>query len=149
VFMGSKKYPKENFWDEFLANNGGESNAWTDCERTCFYFVCHQHSFNKALDIFAQFFISPLFLKQAVDREIMAVDSEWQMLAINDRERMRNLIAYELVEEGHPMGKFMAGNVKSLKEDPEKNGINVYEQLHSFYVKMYSAHYMTLVVHSM
>ncbi|BFZ16371.1 hypothetical protein BsWGS_19410 [Bradybaena similaris] len=149
VFMGSRKYPKENYWDEFLANNGGESNAWTDCERTCFFFVCHQNSFDKALDIFAQFFISPLFLKQSVDREIMAVDSEWQMLAINDRERMRNLISFELVERGHPMGKFMAGNVKSLKDDPAKNNINVYEQLHYFYVKMYSAHYMTLVVHSM
>ncbi|CAL1531836.1 unnamed protein product [Lymnaea stagnalis] len=149
VFMGSEKFPKENYWDDFLAQNGGESNAWTDCERTCFFFVCHQSSFLKALDIFAQFFIGPLFNKQSVDKEIMAVDNECQMVASNDNERMRSVMSYELVETGHPMAKFMAGNKKSLKDDPEKNSINVYEQLHVFYNKMYSAHYMTLVVHSM
>ena len=31
--MGSKKYPKENLWDEFVSKNRGDSNAWTDCER--------------------------------------------------------------------------------------------------------------------
>ncbi|XP_059179179.1 nardilysin-like [Physella acuta] len=149
VFMGSKKFPKENYWDDYLAQNGGESNAWTDCERTCFFFVCHQNSFIKALDIFAQFFISPLFNKNSVDREILAVDNEFQMVSSRDNERMRSIMAYELVETGHPMAKFMAGNKKSLKDDPLKNNINVYEQLHSFYRRMYSAHYMTLVVHAM
>ncbi|KAH9515388.1 hypothetical protein Btru_014322 [Bulinus truncatus] len=148
VFMGSKKFPKENYWDDFLAQNGGDSNAWTDCERTCFFFVCQQSSFLKALDIFAHFFISPLFNKQSVDKEIMAVDNEFQMVASNDNERMRSVISYELVESGHPLGKFMAGNKKSLKDDPERNNINVYELLHSFYNRMYSAHYMTLAVHS-
>ncbi|KAI8787102.1 nardilysin [Biomphalaria glabrata] len=148
VFMGSKKFPKENYWDDFLAQNGGDSNAWTDCERTCFFFVCQQSSFLKALDIFAHFFISPLFNKQSVDKEIMAVDNEFQMVASNDNERMRSVISYELVEPGHVLGKFMAGNKKSLKDDPERNNINVYEQLHTFYNRMYSAHYMTLAVHS-
>ncbi|XP_005105938.1 nardilysin [Aplysia californica] len=149
VFMGSKKFPKENYWDEFLAKNRGESNAWTDCERTCFFFVSQQSEFVKALDIFAQFFIGPLFNKNSVDREIMAVDNECQMVASNDNERVRSVMSHELVEQGHPMKKFMAGNKKSLKDDPEQKHINVYEQLHAFYRRMYSAHYMTLVIHSM
>ncbi|GFO39981.1 nardilysin (n-arginine dibasic convertase) [Plakobranchus ocellatus] len=69
-------------------------------------------------------------------------------MASNDSERTRSIISHELVEKGHPMAKFMAGNLKSLKEDPERNKVNVYEQLHDFYKRMYSAHYMTLVVHS-
>lgn len=33
VFMGSKKYKKENAFDDFIAKHGGETNAWTDAER--------------------------------------------------------------------------------------------------------------------
>lgn len=43
--------------------------------QTTFFFDVHKSHFHKALDMFAQFFISPLFLKTSVDREIMAVDN--------------------------------------------------------------------------
>ena len=149
VFMGSKKFPKENFWDEFIAMNRGESNAWTDCERTCFFFVVQQTVFFKALQIFCQFFVAPLFDHNSVDKEIMAVDNEFQMVSSNDSERVRSIISHELIDQGHPMKKFMAGNRKSLKDDPAQRDINVYEKLKSFYSDMYSADYMTLVIHSM
>ena len=35
IFLGSKKYPGEAQFEEFLAENGGESNAYTECEYTC------------------------------------------------------------------------------------------------------------------
>ena len=31
--MGSKKYKKENAFDDFIAKHGGDNNAWTDTER--------------------------------------------------------------------------------------------------------------------
>lgn len=31
--MGSEVYPDENHFDAFLKENGGNSNAYTDCER--------------------------------------------------------------------------------------------------------------------
>lgn len=43
--------------------------------QTTFFFDIYKEHFEKALDIFAHFFISPLFLKSSVDREIMAVDN--------------------------------------------------------------------------
>lgn len=43
--------------------------------QTCFYFEIERKYFYKALDKFAQFFICPLLLENAVDREIQAVDS--------------------------------------------------------------------------
>ena len=43
--------------------------------QTTFFFDVHKTYFRKALDMFAQFFISPLFLKTSMDREIMAVDN--------------------------------------------------------------------------
>ena len=35
IFLGSKKYPGESQFEEFLSENGGESNAFTECEYTC------------------------------------------------------------------------------------------------------------------
>ena len=35
VFLGSKRYPGESQFEEFLSENGGESNAYTECEYTC------------------------------------------------------------------------------------------------------------------
>lgn len=40
-----------------------------------FFFDVERKHFHEALDIFAQFFISPLMKQDSVDREIKAVDS--------------------------------------------------------------------------
>ena len=75
VFMGSQKYPTENDFDLCVSQNGGRSNAWTDFERTLFYFDSHFKHFEHILDIFANFFISPLLSKDSMDRELTAVNS--------------------------------------------------------------------------
>ena len=36
LFMGCKKYPDENEYDQFLDNHGGSSNATTDMETVSF-----------------------------------------------------------------------------------------------------------------
>lgn len=35
-FLGTKKYPEENEFSEFLSANGGSSNAFTDSEDTVY-----------------------------------------------------------------------------------------------------------------
>lgn len=147
VFMGSKKYPQENKLDDFLGKHGGYTNAWTDCERTSFHFDVEQKYFHQALDIFAQFFIHPLLRQDSVDREIQAVDSEYQMSLPSDDERACMLYG-SLAKEGHPMGKFFTGSIDSLKTIPQQNGIDVYGNLKEFEHKMYSAQFMTLAVQS-
>lgn len=46
---------------------------------TNYHFDIATDAFEEALDMFAQFFISPLFNENAVDREMLAVDSEHKM----------------------------------------------------------------------
>lgn len=145
VFMGSKKYKKENAFDDFISKHGGESNAWTDAERTVFFFDIHKYHFRKALDMFAQFFISPLLSKSSVDREIMAVDNEFQMIKYNDNDRYHQLLG-SLAFPGNPMRHFLCGNQLTLKKIPEEKGIEVHDRLRDFQRRIYSAHYMTLVV---
>ncbi|XP_023282535.1 nardilysin-like [Seriola lalandi dorsalis] len=147
VFMGSEKYPSENGFDAFLKKHGGSDNASTDCERTIFQFDVQRKSFKEALDRWAQFFICPLMIRDAIDREVEAVDSEYQLAKPSDSHRKEMLFG-SLAKPGHPMGKFCWGNAQTLKQEPKKKKINVYKRLRAFWKKHYSAHYMTLAVQS-
>ncbi|XP_061467685.1 nardilysin-like [Rhineura floridana] len=147
VFMGSQKYPDENGFDTFLKKHGGSDNASTDTERTIFQFDIQKKYFKEALDRWAQFFIHPLMIKDAIDREVEAVDSEYQIARPSDANR-RELLLGSLAKEGHPMRKFFWGNTETLKVMPKKNRINTYERLRDFRTRYYSAHYMNLVLQS-
>ncbi|XP_007427608.1 nardilysin-like [Python bivittatus] len=147
VFMGSQKYPDENGFDTFLKKHGGSDNASTDTERTIFQFDIQKKYFKEALDRWAQFFIHPLMIKDAIDREVEAVDSEYQIARPSDANR-RELLLGGLAKPGHPMRKFFWGNAETLKYAPKKKGIDTYARLRDFRKRYYSAHYMNLVVQS-
>ncbi|KAG1945781.1 nardilysin b [Pimephales promelas] len=147
VFMGSEKYPDENGFDAFLKKHGGSDNASTDCERTIFQFDVQRKYFKEALDRWAQFFICPLMIPDAVDREVEAVDSEYQMGRPLDSNRKEMLFG-SLAKANHPMSKFFWGNAQTLKDEPREKNINTYERLREFWRRFYSAHYMTLTVQS-
>ncbi|KAM6921752.1 nardilysin b isoform 2-T2 [Xenentodon cancila] len=147
VFMGSEKYPAENGFDAFLKKHGGSDNASTDCERTIFQFDVQRKYFREALDRWAQFFICPLMIEDAVDREVEAVDSEFQLARPSDSHRKEMLFG-SLAKPGHPMSKFYWGNAQTLKQEPKLKQINTYERLRDFWRRHYSAHYMTLAVQS-
>ncbi|XP_043305294.1 nardilysin [Cervus canadensis] len=147
VFMGSLKYPDENGFDAFLKKHGGSDNASTDCERTVFQFDVQRKSFKEALDRWAQFFIHPLMIRDAIDREVEAVDSEYQLARPSDANRKEMLFG-SLARPGHPMGKFFWGNAETLKHEPKRNNTDTHARLREFWIRYYSAHYMTLVVQS-
>uniref|UniRef100_A0A673CB00 Nardilysin-like n=1 Tax=Sphaeramia orbicularis TaxID=375764 RepID=A0A673CB00_9TELE len=147
VFMGSEKYPAENGFDAFLKKHGGSDNASTDCERTIFQFDVQRKYFREALDRWAQFFICPLMIEDAIDREVEAVDSEYQLARPSDSHRKEMLFG-SLAKPGHPMSKFCWGNAQTLKHEPRDKQINTYQRLRDFWKRYYSAHYMTLAVQS-
>ena len=61
VFLGSEKYPKENEYKQWLSKNGGGSNGGTGMESTSYKFNVNAGAFEHTLDIFSQFFKTPLF----------------------------------------------------------------------------------------
>ncbi|XP_063512158.1 nardilysin isoform X2 [Pongo pygmaeus] len=115
VFMGSLKYPDENGFDAFLKKHGGSDNASTDCERTVFQFDVQRKYFKEALDRWAQFFIHPLMIRDAIDREVEAVDSEYQLARPSDANRKEMLFG-SLARPGHPMGKFFWETLDTLEK---------------------------------
>ncbi|XP_013911111.1 PREDICTED: insulin-degrading enzyme-like [Thamnophis sirtalis] len=109
LFLGTKKFPKENEYSQFLSEHGGSSNAFTSGEHTNYYFdVSHEH-LEGALDRFAQFFLCPLFDESCKDREVNAVDSEHEKNLMNDSWRLFQL-EKATGNPNHPFSKFGTGN---------------------------------------
>ncbi|CAH1642013.1 unnamed protein product [Spodoptera littoralis] len=145
LFLGTKKYPEENEYNKFLSEHGGSSNASTSSDHTTYYFDVLPEHLNKALDIFAQFFISPLFTESATGRELSAVHLEHEKNTSSDTWRLDQLNK-STASPTHPFHKFGTGNRETLETIPKSKGIDVRKELLKFHEKWYSANIMTLVV---
>ena len=92
VFMGSEKYPGENHFSDWLSQHWGSENACTDSEQTTYYFECHPKHLAEGLDIFSGYFLSPLLKMDAVEREVTAVESEFERVVNNDATRVEAIM---------------------------------------------------------
>ncbi|XP_061692661.1 insulin-degrading enzyme isoform X2 [Syngnathoides biaculeatus] len=145
LFLGTKKYPKENEYSQFLSEHAGSSNAFTSGEHTNYYFdVSHEH-LQGALDRFAQFFLCPLFDESCKDREVNAVDSEHDKNLMNDAWRLFQL-EKATGNPNHPFSKFGTGNKLTLETRPSNEGIDVRQELLAFHSTYYSSNLMGLCV---
>eukprot|EP00931_Biecheleriopsis_adriatica_P124663 TRINITY_DN9981_c1_g1_i1.p1 TRINITY_DN9981_c1_g1~~TRINITY_DN9981_c1_g1_i1.p1 ORF type:complete len:1036 (+),score=223.57 TRINITY_DN9981_c1_g1_i1:81-3188(+) len=145
LFLGTEKYPDEGEYNEYLAKNGGSSNAYTAETVTNYYFGVKPEALEGALDRFAEFFLTPLFTESATARELQAVDSEHSKNLQQDSWRQMQLMRHA-ADEGHPLHHFMTGNRETLQDRPAKEGIDVRKALLDFHSKYYSANLMRLVI---
>ncbi|TMW57481.1 hypothetical protein Poli38472_003406 [Pythium oligandrum] len=145
LFMGSAKYPDENEFEAFLSTHGGYSNGTTECESTRYLFEVAPRHLRQALDMFAQFFVAPLFKEEAMERELLAIESEFHRAMQNDFVRLQQ-VQCETASPTSRFNSFSWGNMESLKTVPEQQGINVRDTMISFFHKYYAAHRMKLCV---
>lgn len=139
LFLGTKKFPVENEYSNFIKTHGGSKNAFTSDKDTNYYFSVGNSAFSDALDRFSQFFKEPLFNASSTDREIDAVNSEHKKNFPNDVRRAHQI----LVSQANPLScvnRFSTGNSETLR----KEGIR--DRLIEFHKQNYSANLMTLVL---
>lgn len=139
LFMGSEKYPDENYYSKFLKSNNGGSNAFTDSLSTNYYLSIDSDAFLEAFDIFAQFFICPLFKSDSVDREMNAVNSEHNKNINSDSWRKMRVFS-KIFNRKHPASQFSTGNLETLSKP------DIRQRLLDFYDKYYKSENMKLVV---
>ncbi|KAJ6763705.1 putative proteinRDILYSIN [Salix purpurea] len=144
LFMGSEEFPDENEYDSYLSKHGGSSNAYTEAEHTCYHFEVKREFLKGALRRFSQFFVSPLVKSEAMEREVLAVDSEFNQVLQSDACRLQQLQCHTS-GPGHPFNRFSWGNKKSLVDAMEK-GINLREHILKLYRDYYHGGLMKLVV---
>ena len=139
LFLGTEKYPNENTYNTFIKENSGSSNAYTGHEETNYYFSIAKDKLEQALDIFAEFFVAPLFTESCVEREMRAVDSENTKNLKSDEWRVHQLIC-SLASPTHPYNHFATGNLTTLQLP------DIRDKLIRHYQGNYSAHLMAMVL---
>ena len=139
LFIGNKKYPKLNYFTNFIKQHGGKTNAYTAHDHTCFYYSIQSDILTDSMDVFSRFFIDPTFDKQYVDKEINAVNEEHMKNIDDDSWRYEDIIK-EVCEDNHAYSKFGTGNLETLKID------NIHEKLLDFYNNYYSSDNMILII---
>ena len=146
LFLGSEKYPSDNEFSAFVSKHGGSDNAWTSDEDTVYHLSIPQEYLWPALDRLVQHFITPLLSESCVDRELNAIESEFQLTKPSDESRRLQLQA-ATAKPNHVFGNFGWGNLKSLRDVPERLlGINPLKELRHFFDRYYYASNMRLVV---
>ena len=141
LFMGSKKYPKEDHYFKKLAELGGNSNAYTDKFETVYYFNVFDHGLNEIFDIFSRFFIDPLFNENSINREVNAVNSEHRKNYNNDSWRHYQFLL-NLANKDSAINTFPTGSSKTLDKK------NIREELIKFYNKHYISSNISICIAS-
>ncbi len=142
LFLGTDKYPDSGEYARFISENGGSRNAYTAFEHTNYFFDIDETKLPAALDRFGQFFVAPRFDAEYVEREVNAVNAEYQMGLNTDGRRTLDVIR-EVVNPAHPYSILGVGTSETLASRP---GQAVREDLLAFYRRYYSANLMALTV---
>ena len=114
LFLGTEKYPDEGSYQKFISIHDGLSNAYTTDDRTNYHFEIDSNYLEEALDRFSQFFISPLFKKEIMQREIMVIDEEHSKNISNDYRRIFQ-VQRKAFAKRHPARHFATGSIETLK----------------------------------
>ena len=141
LFLGTDKYPDPGGYIEFINAHGGSHNAYTSIDHTNYFFDIDPTALEQALDRFADFFVSPNMDAAYVDREMNAVDSEYNM-GLKDDGRREFDVYSEIISPDHPLSMLAVGNLETLSGGESV----IRDDLLAFYESHYSANLMSLVV---
>jgi secreted Zn-dependent insulinase-like peptidase len=142
LFLGTEKYPDPAEYEQYITEHGGNRNAYTSFDHTNYFFDVNAEHFTEALDRFAQFFVSPKMDIEYVDREMNAVQAEYQMGLKSDGRRGLDVLQ-ALMHPEHPYSQFSVGSLESLADRPDQP---IRADLLAFYERYYVAGNMRLVV---
>jgi len=120
LFMGTGAYPNEFEYMQFITDHGGNVNAFTATDRTCYLFSINNDGFEEAFDRFSHFFIDPLFSPNCINRELHAVDQEHAKNIEHDGWR-QYMILKETGNPSTPTPPFRPAMLKLSLEFPNRH----------------------------
>ncbi|CCJ30105.1 unnamed protein product, partial [Pneumocystis jirovecii] len=146
LFMGTKKYPRENDFDSYVLTHGGYYNAFTALIDTNYFFEIDADFLYGALDRFVQFFAEPLFAEDSVQRESHAVDSEHKK-NLRSSVWIRYEVQKATFNKTHPMSRFSTGTLHTLNTGPRSRNEKITDKIREFFEKHYVSHAIKAAVY--
>lgn len=138
VFEGTKKRGDSKKIANEIEKIGGELNAYTSNERTCFFAKVLKKQFDVALDVLSDIVQNPLFREEDINKEKKIVEKEIDM--VNDEPRFYQWVVFENnLYDKHPVKYPTYGSKKVIEQLDKK-------QLEHFYNKYYHPNNMVLAI---
>ncbi|KAK6461247.1 Metalloenzyme, LuxS/M16 peptidase-like protein [Scheffersomyces coipomensis] len=136
LFLGSKQFPNPNEFMGLIGSNGGNTNAFTTGEQTCFYYELpinqteHNHEliFDYSLRNFSAFFKNPIFNYNLLNQEVNAINNEHD----SNKSNINKI--------------FYHGNLFTLNESPKINKLNIRNYLINYFQNYFQPNKMSLVI---
>ena len=144
IFLGNKRFPEEDYLRKFLKLHSGVTNASTDISVTSFYFDVDADYLADSLDIFSASFVDPLFNESSIQRELNAIQSEFNLNLNQSRKRVIQCIHY-FAKPTHYFNCFLTGNMKTLHPFPHRYS-DTRSYMTSLWKQYYSSEIMTLSI---
>ena len=144
LFLGNKKYPKEDQFQHYVEMHSGSTNAATGSDQTWYYFQVDSAYLDGALDGFSAFFIDPLFNESATGREVNAVNSEFEIDLNNPRWKFKQLVSNMTLPTSY-LHIFDVGNNQTLH--PEGSSLpETRSRLIDLFKRYYTAQNMAVCI---
>ena len=130
LFMGSEKYPEQNDYHSYIQINGGQDNAFTSDNMTCYYLSLETSFLKKGIEMLSWFFKSPLLDESHINSEMEIIDSEHKKNILNDNWIMDDIFK-NFIKSDSKYKKFGTGNLKSLNKITKKDILNFYNKYYT------------------
>lgn len=105
---------KANEIAEDIDSIGGQINAFTGKECTCFYVKVLDENINDAVDVLSDMFFNSLFEKEEIDKEISVVIEEIKMYEDSPEDIVHDKLT-EIIFDKSPMAYNILGTEENLK----------------------------------
>jgi predicted Zn-dependent peptidase len=113
LFKGTENR-KANEIAEDIDNLGGQLNAFTSKECTCFYVKVLDENIKDAVDILSDMFFNSLFQQEEIDKEISVVIEEIKMYEDSPEDVVHDKLT-EVIFNNSPMAYNILGTEENLK----------------------------------
>lgn len=138
VFEGTKKRCNSRETANQIEGIGGELNAYTSNERTCYYAKVPKKHFNRALDVLSDILQNPLFRELDIEKQRKIILKEVGL--VTDEPRFHQWILFsKVLFKRHPARNPAYGTVKTVKSITK-------EQIFDYYKKYYIPNNMVISV---
>lgn len=114
LFKGTKKRTAKDI-AEAIDNIGGQLNAFTGKESTCYYAKVLYNHIDIAIDVLADMLINSIFLESDIEKEKSVIIEEINMY-LDSPEDMVNELLNEIMFDKTSLGRSIIGTEESIKK---------------------------------
>ena len=102
---------------------GGQINAFTSAEYTCYYLKVLDTHLDEALELLSDMFLHSLFLPEAIKREKNVILQEYDMYEDSPEDLIQDKF-YSYIWPSHPLGRNIIGSRKTIRSINKEKLVN-------------------------